>query len=125
MKRDVELIRNIMIHLEEHLVPNSIINARDLPLYDKSSNEEFQVLLEHINQLLENQLVEAKPLKDLSGLREFMIFRITSKGHDFLDTFRNDTIWSDVKEKASVVGGFTISLLIELGKSYIKSKLGL
>ena len=76
-------------------------------------------------QRLENQLVEAKPLKDLSGLREFMIFRITSKGHDFLDTFRNDTIWSDVKEKASVVGGFTISLLTELGKSYIKSKLGL
>ncbi|WP_037956844.1 MULTISPECIES: DUF2513 domain-containing protein [unclassified Sulfurospirillum] len=125
MKRDVELIRNIMLHLEEHLVPNSIINARDLSLYDKSSNEEFQVLLEHINQLLENELIEAKPLKDLSGLREFMIFRITSKGYDFLDILRNDTVWKDVKEKASVVGGFTISLLIDLGKSYLKLKFGL
>lgn len=125
MKRDIELIRNIMLQLEEHLIPNSMINARNLLLYDKSSDEEFQILLEHINQLLENELIEAKPLKDLSGFREFMIFRITSKGYDFLDTLRNDTVWNDVKEKASVIGGFTISLLTDLGKSYIKSKLGL
>lgn len=125
MKRDIELIRNIMLQLEEHLIPNSMINARNLLLYDKSSDEEFQILLEHINQLLENELIEAKPLKDLSGFREFMIFRITSKGYDFLDTLRNDTVWNDVKEKASVVGGFTISLLTDLGKSYIKSKLGI
>ncbi len=125
MKRDIELIRNIMLQLEEHLIPNSMINARNLLLYDKSSDEEFQILLEHINQLLENELIEAKPLKDLSGFREFMIFRITSKGYDFLDTLRNDTVWNDVKEKASVIGGFTISLLTDLGKSYIKSKLDL
>ena len=53
------------------------------------------------------------------------IQRITSNGHDFLDSLRNNIVWNKTKEAAGKVGGYTISILMDLGKEYIKKQVGL
>lgn len=36
---------------------------------------------------------------------EAIPINLTSKGHDFIDSARNDTVWAHAKEKARSVGG--------------------
>jgi hypothetical protein len=51
---------------------------------------------------------------------------LTSLGHDFIDSARNDTVWSHAKEKVKTVGG-SVSLAIfqQVLNSLVKSTLGM
>ena len=57
---------------------------------------------------------------------EFYIERLTNDGHDFLDSIRDSGIFSNVKEKVSVVGG-TASLAVvkAVADGLVKEVLGL
>lgn len=120
MKRDLDKIRDIMLYLEENLKPYSYVDASEINLYEIENNDSFLCLVEHINLLEEDNYIEVKG-KTFGG--NCSIFRITSKGHDFIDTFRNDTIWNKVKEKTIIAGGYTLSFLVEAGVEYIKREL--
>jgi hypothetical protein len=51
---------------------------------------------------------------------------LTSKGHDFIDSARNDKIWSHAKEKAKSVGGsLSLAILQQLLNSLVKAQLGM
>jgi hypothetical protein len=123
MIRDLEKLRGIMLHLEGNLTPGSEISSTDLPFTD-GTDEDYSILDEHIKLLLEDNLIEARAIS-IRGVTLYYIFRITSSGHEFISAFKEDTIWNAVKEKATKVGGFTIPILVELGKETIKNQLGL
>lgn len=122
MKRDLDLIRNIMIYLEGNLQPGKEINAADLPFYNQNDDEDYQVMSEHIKLIIENGYIEVikTPIR---GFSLFHITRITTQGHDFLDALRNEKVWNQVKEKTILASGFTLSLLVDLGKEYVKNEL--
>lgn len=127
MKRNLDVIRAIMKHCEEALKPGSILNDKDFPksLYreiDASMTEDE--FLEHLVLLDESKLIEGKGVKVGGGLIvEFMVLRITSDGHDFLDALRNDTVWNAVKEKVNLVGGVALNVMIDIAKDYAKKNL--
>lgn len=54
----------------------------------------------------------------------FIINTITFDGQDFVDTIRQKETWNIVKIKAVEIGGFSLSLLVEIGKNYLKKQLG-
>lgn len=122
MKRDLDLIRNIMIYLEENLQPSKEINATDLPFYNRNDDEDYQLMSEHLKLIIENGYIEVIKTP-MGGFTLFFITRITTQGHDFLDALRNEKVWNQVKEKTLSVGGYTLSLLVDLGKEYIKNEL--
>jgi len=124
MKRNMDLIRDIMIYLEENLTPGKPIQSTEIPLYNKENDDEYQVLSEHIKLLLDEGLVEANQMP-IKGFVIYDIQRITSHGYDFLDALRDETIWSKTKDTTGKVGGYTIGILMELGKEYIKKQVGL
>jgi len=118
MKRDLDLLRDIMIYLEDNLAPGEHIQSTNITLYD-GSDEEYKKLSEHIKLLIDDGLIEtAKPLI-AQGFSIFMINRITSKGHDFLDALRSETVWNQTKEKMQEIGGYTLGVAIEIAKGYI------
>lgn len=120
MKRDLDLLRNIMIYLEDNLVPSNIMQSTDIALYH--TDDEYKIMAEHIRMLLEIGYIECgKPCNTRVGTI-YLIKRVTSNGHDFLDALRNDTTWNHVKEKAKGLPGMTIGILLDLGKEYIKTK---
>ncbi|MDD5159082.1 MAG: DUF2513 domain-containing protein [Sulfuricurvum sp.] len=118
MKRDLDLLRDIMIYLEENLAPGGNIQSNDISLYD-GSDEEYKKLSEHIKLLIEDGLIETSKPVVMKGFAIFMIFRITSKGHDFLDALRNDTVWNNTKEKMKEIGGFTLGIALDIAKGYM------
>jgi predicted transcriptional regulator len=118
MKRDLDLLRNIMIYLEDNLAAGENIESTNISLYDGSSNEEYKKLSEHIKLLIEDGLIETSKPMGMGGFTIFMILRITSKGHDFLDALRNDTVWNNTKEKMKEIGGFTLGVALDIAKGY-------
>jgi hypothetical protein len=85
MKRDMDLIRDILLKLEE--VPeNSYLSnpPEDLDLQEHS----FEEVAYHLGLLIDAGLLEAS--QDLSG--GFAVKKITWHGHEFLDDTRDPTI---------------------------------
>jgi hypothetical protein len=48
---------------------------------------------------------------------------LTWQGHDFLDSVRDPKIWAKTKEGALAAGGFTVDLLAELAKGFLKKQI--
>lgn len=123
MKRNMDLIRYIMIYLEEEMKAGSIYIADNIDFTKFSDDINKNIINEHLMLLLENEFIDAVYAGNKISLNAFAIKRITNKGYDFIDALRNDDIWNKVKEKATNVGGVTLSIMIELGKEYLKQKL--
>lgn len=51
------------------------------------------------------------------------VLRITYSGHEFLQKIKNETIWSDVKEKLKPLGIMTIDLLFKIASELIANRL--
>ncbi|RMU13536.1 DUF2513 domain-containing protein, partial [Pseudomonas savastanoi] len=55
--------------------------------------------------------------------------RLTYKGHEFLDTVRDEEIWRRTKAGAEKAGGVGLGLLLEIDKAYgkqvFREKLGI
>ena len=46
--------------------------------------------------------------------------RLTYRGHEFLDTIRDEEVWRRTKAGVTKMGGASIELLWEIGKAYGK-----
>lgn len=85
MKRDMDLIRLLLVEVEGETKP-------DLSGY----TEEQQVY--HAVLLIEAGFVHGTVLSDENGDPvDARISRLTNEGHDFLDAVRDDTIWNKAK----------------------------
>ena len=97
MKRDMELIRKILLAIEESEQTQGTI---DLEMPDC----EPQLVSYQIRLLAEAGLIEANDLSTSHDF-EWKPRSLTWAGHEFLDAARNDTVWnkamSKLKEQAA------------------------
>jgi hypothetical protein len=121
MKREPDLLRLILLFIEEHVPPPGGLNE---PLaiadYDRAT------VMAHAELLIDDGLVDGKIMKGTGGIQELMIMRLTSAGHDAIAAIRNDTMWQKAK-KAGVEKGasLTFGLLVEFLKAEGRKHLGL
>ncbi|MGG3925690.1 DUF2513 domain-containing protein [Metabacillus fastidiosus] len=115
MKRDMDLIREILIKTEEKESSTSW-EPIEIDGYDED-------LLEYNVKLLkQNGLIEAQ----FSLPSGFMIRNLTWEGHEFLDAARNETIWKKTKNIVIEKGGsVSFQILIELLKKVSIKHFGL
>jgi hypothetical protein len=116
----MELIRNLLFLIEEQET-----NSREINIPTEIDREQAVYHLKLMEQagLTKNNIKYA-------GDKPFWIYSdLTWAGHDFLDSVKNDTIWTKVKEgiksKGLELGQVSFGILIEYAKSEIKTKLGL
>ncbi len=94
MKRDWDLIREILVALEDKKESKGILRLKDFP----SGRE--QEISYHVALLLDAGLVEGSmPSEFGPPVKRFNLSRLTWEGHDFLDAIRNDDVWSKIKTK--------------------------
>lgn len=114
MKRDMELVRQILLKLEQ--------NCNVASFYELNPNE-FQAsreeLLGHSQLLLDRKLATGQ----IVGGR--VLFQgLTWEGHDFLDNSRDSTVWEATMKAA---GGFSfgifVKVLVETATRYALSKI--
>jgi|ERR1700677_3167259 hypothetical protein len=114
MKRDMDLIRTILLEVEESPSPEGC----RIEVPGRSRDElYYNAQLAH-----EAGLIEARFLR---GSTDFHVLRLTYAGHEFLDAARNDTLW--VKAKEMVIkntGTLTIEGLKIALSTLIKHALG-
>lgn len=56
------------------------------------------------------------------AMTSFEVERLTAEGAEFLQSVRDDRIWSKTKDGAKQAGGFTIDVLVALAKGLVKQE---
>ena len=109
MKRDPDLIREILLDLEQHPSPA----PRVIELLRKCEVQETRV--RHIILAEEAGLFTyaADPPEHNYGYL-FSSIRLTNAGYDFLDVIRTDSGWSRLKARAAVAGGHGLQVLVAM-----------
>jgi hypothetical protein len=87
MKRDMDLIRAILLEVEKSPSPG----GSRIEILGHSREE----LYYNAQQAQDAGLIDARFLPNSD---EFHVLRLTYAGHEFLDAARNDTLWAKAKE---------------------------
>lgn len=95
MKRGIELIRAILLKVEEIPIGQTISSPLEINEYDEN------VVAEHVRLLHEKGYIDARIVEefdsyDLVGspqVESYMITRLLNDGHDFIADTKNPTVW--------------------------------
>ncbi len=114
MKRDFNLIREILLIIEEH---DGEIHSTNITHNKHGSTQ----VAYHIKMLVDEGF-----LYTLKYLRGFLISDLTFAGHDFLDAIREEAVWNKtckhIKDKG---GAFTLDIIKEVAMLVVRNNLGL
>ncbi len=119
MKRDMDLIRKLLLYLET-MNPYD----RDVPIrIDGYRQDQIEY---HGYLLVDAGLATGVAQTTLANRQpEYYLTGLTWAGREFLDAARNETHWKKAKEAVAGVGGFTLGILQALLVAYTKEQLGL
>ena len=115
MKRDMELVRKIL--LETEAASHSPIEwiVLNIEGYDPAC------ISYHVKIMKEAGLIDAENLTTLSHF-EWQPKSLTWEGHEFLDAVRNETVWAKTQEVVKSKGGsVSFEVLKELAIQTFKS----
>lgn len=110
MKRDTDLIREILLAVEA--LPLRGLSTPGLAVegYDEATIAYHLVLLEEAG-LIQAAVADAGDM----AYPEVFVNRLTWAGHEFVDTARNQTVWARTKATVAAKGGdIPFSVLREL-----------
>lgn len=120
MKRDLDLLRNILLRIEE-LEPNK--KRITIESFTDLCND-LNLISLHIELLLDNYFIETSSPINSGSYKDFIIHRITSDGYDYLDAVRNPSIWVKTKNKLLQVGGTaTLEIIKSVAETLIRNRL--
>lgn len=111
MKRDMDLVRKILLEIEEK--GNDPLDWFELELPGFTAEQ----VAYHVLILQEGGLIDAEDLSSMPKGFSIAPKRLTWKGHEFLDAARSDTIWNkvkaQVKDKAGSVSFDVLKVLLK------------
>jgi len=113
MKRDWELVREILFDLEaaKH---NQVVTA--------SEGQDGNSFGYHCKLLRDAGLIEASVSEYMGGGIEGQAIRLTWAGHEFLDSVRPKSMWEKVKSQAKEKGiGLTLDAIKALAEIAMKA----
>lgn len=114
MKRDMELIRELLLYSEENAQELiSILDPSDFPNRDQDLVNYHLTLLEQAGYLN----------KGRGAIGRRGLGTLTMSGHDFLDSIRDPEIWRNTKTVGEKAGGWTLEILSEIAKGLIMTKI--
>lgn len=122
MKRNLDLIRDILLRIEDISNGTRLICVEDFT--DLCDDRHY---ISYHLELLEDAgyiVVIDHPYTD--DYKDFALTRLTMLGADYLDSVRNNSIWVKVKDKLEKVGnGASLKVVCDVATSIIKQQLGI
>ena len=105
MKRDMDLVRAILLDIETNNVLHEYPYTPQIPGYCLEEIAYHVEIMEDAGLLFGNVTWDRQPVIALG--------RMGWKGHEFLDASRNETLWKKAKEKAlAKTGGIGFETVI-------------
>ena len=117
MKRDMDLIRSLLLYSEENCKP---LHGVYFKFSEYCWEGDIEELKRHI-YLLEGEALLEEGLP--SSEDDIGLGNLTWAGYNFLDSVRDPKIWRETQDIAKNAGGFTFELLAEIAKGLIKTKI--
>ena len=121
MKKNWEIIREILMRLEAASAPNTNLNANSISEYP------VQEVAYNMRLLCQAGYIKANIVESSSGSGEIgaaLAIHLTNTGHELLDTIRNESVWSKITDTFKSKGvEMTFDLVISVGKKIMESLL--
>lgn len=119
LKRNWEIIRAILLNLEDTSSPIAALTPDKMPEYPEQEVAYNMRLLDQGGYVKGNFVVSHS---GDGAICAAIVKQITNSGHDLLDTIRNDSVWSKTKDTFESKGlDMTIDLVISVGKKIMES----
>lgn len=117
MKRDLELIKKILVFFEQ----KTTWKHEDKVQID---GHDDKLVSYHIDIMYEGGLLNGEPIKSKEGgIYDVLPFRLTWAGHEFLDSIRGGR-WEQIMKKIKQKGGdFTFDLVKQLATKLAQDQL--
>ena len=123
MKRDLDLIRDMMLRIEAcHPKDGKITSETFKDLCDDEEKVAFHLFL-----LYDVGFIVAEPVNH-SKMRcsDYIVEYLTFIGCDYLDSIRDQSVWNSIKEKLRRIGGNApLDILTDLASSLLREQLGM
>jgi len=122
MKRDMELVRKLLLYVEENYTYKPLNS--DSVRMDGYSDE---VIGYHVKIMADGGLIETIDATSTdSRTYQCFIRGITWNGHEFLDLVRDEGVWSNVKAALKRVGSAaSFEVAKNVAVAYVSGRLGL
>lgn len=120
MKRDMELVRKILLHMENDEFAGRPYEGSWIDGVDETT------FFYHVNLMEQANLIKATSYKlgDDRGIAYYPI-AITWDGHEFLDAVRDNGVWSKVKKKVGpAIASMPIKVITTVASAIIQQDLG-
>ena len=116
MKRDMDLVRTILLTAESAARPDDI----------EVEGQDVRAIAHHIEILDDAGFVEPDILYSEEGPIRAGVRRLTWEGHEFLDAVRDDTVWQRTQDRIrSTVGTAAIEAWKATAEAITRGLLGL
>jgi hypothetical protein len=121
LKRDMDYIRELLLEIEAGKTMFETLSSEDAAILRASprkpmSQEEADKLRGHLDLMQQAGLIEIES-------SSVVVKSLTWKGNDFLDSIRDPEIWRKTKDGAAAAKGWTMDLLADLAKGFIKKQI--
>ena len=122
MKRNLDLIRDILLICEED---NSLRLTCDNFACDGKYS--FEQISYHIALLSDANYIDASRIAIMGNLYDdYIVHRLTMRGHDYLYSIRDESIWNQTKAKlGNHLSSATLSVISEVASSILKTMIGI
>ena len=122
MKRDMDLARKILLHLEEECDPAGE-GLLPEPVHTAITEYSQREIFYHMRLLSDANLIKLEDGSDY-GCDVAFATRLTWKGHEFLELSRNESVWNKAKKKTKGVESFSFELLMRVLLRLLESQMG-
>lgn len=121
MKLEEELIRDLLLHIEEHAdKPHS--RLEDISLKGWTSEQvAYHVMLAEEGGFINATIEDLPDTDDNDQIHiSYTVHRLTMQGHELLDVIRDPKYWRAVKHYAKKIRSGTLSVLSVAAKEVLK-----
>jgi len=122
MRRDLELVRKLLVFFDKQTVANHV-DVPPIEGYDAETIKYHLVLLYNAGYL------SCEPVRSSASERVIPVlpFELTWAGHEFLDKIRNEHIWNEIMTTVHDRGfvSASVDMLKKLADNAIRKRLGL
>ena len=122
MKRDMDLIRDILLAVEAKPDPKPVrMKEFEVPNHPDSSPRRKHFVMMAGAGFFDCEVTRSKT--NPARIYDVLVFDLSWSGHDYLDAIRDPKIWKGVKKKTGEIGNSSFEFVVEIAKGLAKQQL--
>ena len=121
MKLNLELVRDLLIYIEEN--GDGEQGVYDIRINGYTNNE----IMYHTSLLAEIGYIDYYVTTQMGVGKSFIPTRLTIQGHMYIENIRNKYIWSELKKDMELKGivNTSVDVIKDYANKFIRNKLGI